>query len=713
MSTSVRINPASRGTAAEIARVSAMTPRTPISVLLVTETDVDLSLGPDYAIHRVDGEAVWQWLGSVIFTAQGVSNQSTGCVVLGLPGQTANLDFCRRLRSIPRTAHWPILVLVNSSLEAEAAMEAGASDFCFMSAAATELGARLARSLSWHARERQALRRTSLSVVKERLHQLLLSHLELEAVFKEITAEIATATRATACGVVAFNEDTDEALRSALFVRAGEGAEVTIKTERLKLDLEANAPRPYATTQVFSGLTADTSAPLSEIVWPLTFGGAPIGALVCAFRGKCDETLTAWLDDVAAALSSALENARLYARARQTSRQLVAQVGERQQEIEMQKRLTEKVIDSLPVSLYVVDRGLRIVAWNRNREVGGQGIDRQRVIGRSVVEIFSKRPRQLLEQEFERVFASGESLRFEQESNVEGVVRHWLISKIPMRLNGEQDEVTHVITLGEEITEQKKMNEAILHAEKLTGIGRLASGVVHEINNPLATIAACAGALQGRLTEAASLPEETQSDFDEYLKIIHDESFRCKTITNSLLEFSRQRQAEKTELEINYLVTQTLQLIKHHPKFKRLQLINELSEGLAPVFANEGQMKQVFIAMISNAFDAMDEQGCLRIRTGWYYNKGQRFICAEFIDNGCGIQPADIAKIFEPFFTTKPFGQGTGLGLAVCYGIVSDHRGKIEVESQVGRGTTMRVLLPPYANDRPRKNEMSVEGSTI
>jgi two-component system NtrC family sensor kinase len=279
-----------------------------------------------------------------------------------------------------------------------------------------------------------------------------------------------------------------------------------------------------------------------------------------------------------------------------------------------------------------------------------------------------------------------------------------------MRLSGEQDAVTHIITLGEEITEQKKMNEAILHAEKLTGIGRLASGVVHEINNPLATIAACAGALQGRLTEATALAEETRADFHEYLKIIHDESFRCKTITNSLLEFSRQRQAEKSALEIDYLVRQTLQLIKHHPKFKRLQIINEASEGLAPVFANEGQMKQVFIAIISNAFDAMDEQGCLRLRTGWHYNKGQRFICAEIADNGCGIQPADVAKIFEPFFTTKPFGQGTGLGLAVCYGIVSDHRGKIEVESQVGRGTTMRVLLPPYTNDRPRKNEASLEG---
>ncbi|HZS08892.1 MAG TPA: ATP-binding protein [Blastocatellia bacterium] len=368
------------------------------------------------------------------------------------------------------------------------------------------------------------------------------------------------------------------------------------------------------------------------------------------------------------------------------------------EELQRQKRLTGKVIDALPVSLHVVDHELKIVAWNRNREVGGQGIDRQRVIGHRVTDVFSKMSRERLTKEFEYVFTSGEPLRFEQESVVDGVKRYWLISKIPMRLD-DDGEVTHVITLGEEITEQKKMNETILHAEKLSGIGRLASGVVHEINNPLATIAACAAALQSRITEATALPPETRADFDEYLKIIHDETFRCKTITNSLLHFSRQRQAEKTAYELNQIVEQTLQLVKHHPKFGGLEVTKELDEGLPEVFANGAQMKQVLIAMISNACDAVDDHGTLRLRTGWHESQGQRFVGIEITDNGSGILPENLAKIFEPFFTTKPFGQGTGLGLAVCYGIVSDHQGRIEVESQPGRGTTMRVLLPPYRKD--------------
>ena len=140
-------------------------------------------------------------------------------------------------------------------------------------------------------------------------------------------------------------------------------------------------------------------------------------------------------------------------------------------------------------------------------------------------------------------------------------------------------EVTHVITVGEDVTEQKKMNEAVIHAEKLASIGRLAAGVVHEINNPLATIAACSEALNARVDEI----QETamHEDFSEYLQIIRDEAFRCKTITNSLLEFSHQRQAEKNAADINQIIEQTLLLVKHHPKLGKMKVIKELDHQLA------------------------------------------------------------------------------------------------------------------------------------
>jgi two-component system NtrC family sensor kinase len=256
-------------------------------------------------------------------------------------------------------------------------------------------------------------------------------------------------------------------------------------------------------------------------------------------------------------------------------------------------------------------------------------------------------------------------------------------------------EVTHVITVGEDITVQKKMNDAVIHAEKLASIGRLAAGVVHELNNPLATIAACTEALTSRLEQIEN--EELNKDFNEYLEIIRDEAFRCKTINNSLLDFSHQRQAEKMAGDINQIIDQTLQLIKHHPKLGKMNVIKELDGTLSPVYVNEGQMKQIFIALISNAYDAMENGGTLTIRTRWHdteIDKVDRSVCAEFMDTGCGIPGSHLAKIFDPFFTTKPLGRGTGLGLSVCYGIVSEHGGRIEVDSTEGTGSTFRILLP-------------------
>lgn len=379
----------------------------------------------------------------------------------------------------------------------------------------------------------------------------------------------------------------------------------------------------------------------------------------------------------------------------QHAQRIAWQLDEQQREIAISHLLMDKVVDALPVSLYVVDRDLRIVAWNRNREIGGQGIERQHVIGRNVLDVFSKMPRYRLEREFRQVFLSGELLRFEQESMVEGQTRHWLISKIPMRLDDNSTEITHVITVGEEITEQKKMNAAITHTEKLAGIGRLASGIVHELNNPLATIAACTEALQARLNETGALPTTTRDDFYEYLRLVNEEAFRCKGITNSLLEFSRHREAEKSPHDVNALIEQTLRLVKHHPKLRLLPCQVEPCATLPHVQVNEGQIKQVFLALITNACDAVEPAtGRLSLRTSRRQHEGQEYVCIEFADNGAGIAPELQAKIFEPFFTTKPYGQGTGLGLAVCYGIVTDHGGKIEVASSVGQGTTMRVLLP-------------------
>jgi two-component system NtrC family sensor kinase len=424
------------------------------------------------------------------------------------------------------------------------------------------------------------------------------------------------------------------------------------------------------------------------------FDDQMLGILVCGSHtprpiSADDQKL---LGSVAQQLSLAIRNTELYRRTKDTSINLAVEVSRRTREAEEQKRFTEKIIDSLPVSLYVVDSDMRIVAWNRNREVGGLGINREHVLGRNVFQVLARQPRRKLEEEFVDVFRTGELVHMEQESWLDGQKKTWKISKIPMRVDNA--EVTHVITVGEDITEQKKMNEAIIHAEKLASIGRLAAGVVHEINNPLATIAACSEALTTRVEDLDNI--DLHQDFGEYLQIIRDEAFRCKTITNSLLEFSHQRQADKLAGDLSPILEQTLQLIKHHPKLGTMRIVKDVDESLPPVYVNEGQMKQVFIALMTNAFDAMEEDGSLTIRARCNESEPERMVSVEFTDTGCGIPARHLQKIFDPFFTTKPLGRGTGLGLSVCYGIISEHGGRIEVDSTEGVGTTFRVLIPPH-----------------
>jgi two-component system NtrC family sensor kinase len=446
-----------------------------------------------------------------------------------------------------------------------------------------------------------------------------------------------------------------------------------------------------------------------ETIVPLTFDNNLLGILLCgssnarSFTPDDQKLLSA----VAHQLSLAIRNIELYQSTKDTSINLAVEVASRTQEIEEQKRFTEKIIDSLPVSLYVVDSDMKIVAWNQSRETG-IGINRHQAIGRNVFSVLKNQPRGQLNQEFMEVFRSGKIVQFEQESQANGQKQVWKISKIPMRVDNA--EVSHVITVGEEITEQKKMNEAVIHAEKLASIGRLAAGVVHEINNPLATISACAEALVSRVLEIQA--GEIQEDFKEYLQIIKDEAFRCKTITNSLLEFSHQRQTDKIQCDINLLIDQTLLLLKHHPRIGKMLIRKELDNTIGNVFVNEGQMKQLFIALISNAYDAMERDGELTIRTKWQTSNLERNVCAEFVDTGCGIPSPILSKIFDPFFTTKEIGKGTGLGLSVCYGIVTDHGGKIEVDSIEGQGSTFRVLLPTIATDNflpPLQNEYVTE----
>jgi two-component system NtrC family sensor kinase len=377
------------------------------------------------------------------------------------------------------------------------------------------------------------------------------------------------------------------------------------------------------------------------------------------------------------------------------SRQLEVEVASRTVEIERGRRFTEKIIDSLPLGLYVIDREYRIQSWNRKRETGMQGVSREEAIGRTIFEILHRQPSEMLRREFDEVFATGRMQEYQMESIASGEARTYRITKIPMRLGDGQ--VSHVITIGEDVTDWKEAQERFSQAEKLAAIGQLAAGVMHEINNPLATIAACAESLGYRMEDLEKAGVTMAAETRDFLGIIENEVVRCKQIVDGLLDFSRPKQPRKERVNVNEVVERTLFLLKHHVRFKKLGVQTDLDAGIGRVpQANSEQLVQVFMALLLNAMDAMGDRGTVRIvsRIGPADAPGA---IVEVIDQGHGIARSEMGKIFEPFYTTKAPGQGTGLGLSICYGIVQEHGGRIEVDSTLGQGSTFRVILPVVA----------------
>jgi two-component system NtrC family sensor kinase len=420
-----------------------------------------------------------------------------------------------------------------------------------------------------------------------------------------------------------------------------------------------------------------------EYISPLHINGEMKGAVIAGFRDKsmCSESAERLIDAAAQIAALSINLSAHYEAAINDS------INQAKQE---HRKFTEAVLDTLPVSIYVIDRDYRIVMWNRHREVGIQGMPRDAVIGRNVFQVFAKYPQGRLKQEFERAFRTGKIERIEQQTVDEnGAAKYWLVSKIPMR-DETTGEVTHVITVGEDITMRVEAIHAVGRAEKLAAIGRLAAGVVHEINNPLATISACAESLEARVEEGAFGASPEVEDLREYLGLIRSEAFRCKNITNGLLDFSRMRTGNRMLVDLAELIKSSANLVAHQKRGNNITFNFDFDKNLPLVNVDGGQIQQAIIALATNAIDAMPEGGTLTFRAFPQQNR----VTIEVQDTGIGIPPENMSKIFEPFFTTKEIGKGTGLGLAVCYGIITEHGGRLSVRSSVGVGTTFTIFLP-------------------
>ena len=620
--------------------------------------------------------------------------QMCDLVVLDIELPEVNgIALCRLLRAQPAMTQMPLVVFSADDSESRKveAFTAGADDYIVKPSTPGELVSRVNSHLNFAQRESELIgSNRELSFLAD-LGRGLLRTIVPEQVASRVAGAIYEGTNASqsACAV----NNNGKGLAVCVFDREGSaGGSDLINMKRLEGWLTSSrSTSPALLTNHREFLFRDAPHETEYLV-PILFGEKIFGAMAVAFAtaADCSEDECRLINAAAQQAALAAQISTLYLGARESAATLAREVDLRTAESEMQQRFTEAIIDTLPLSLYAIDRDYRIVAWNRNRELGELGLPRGEALGRNIFDVLTKQSRELLEREFGRVFATGEIHRVEQESVTDsGDTNHWLISKIPMRAD-ENDEVSHVITVGENITTRVKAHRAVARAEKLAAVGRLAAGVVHEINNPLATIAACAESLEKRIQEGAFGDSPDAEDLREYLGLIRDEAFRCKTITNGLLDFSRLRAGQRVPVDITEVIKGTARLVTHQQRGDNIQIVIEAAAGLPCVSGDVGQLQQAVIALATNAIDAMPAGGTLTLRA----MRADTRILVQVSDTGIGIEPENMTKIFDPFFTTKDVGRGTGLGLAVCYGILSDHGGRLDVRSTVGTGTTFTITLP-------------------
>ncbi len=246
------------------------------------------------------------------------------------------------------------------------------------------------------------------------------------------------------------------------------------------------------------------------------------------------------------------------------------------------------------------------------------------------------------------------------------------------------------------IEQLKKTQQQLIQAAKLSSIGQLSAAVAHELNNPLAGILVYTKLLKDKLARDSFDKEQMQ----ENLERIESAIDYCTGIIRGLLDFARQSEPLLRPVTISRAIDKAMSLVGHQAKMKRIEVVREESERLSLVVADFNQLVQVIINLVVNAVQAMNEGYRLDIRT----SEDNDWVKISVHDTGCGIPEENMDKLFTPFFTTREEVKGVGLGLAVSYGIIERHGGRIEVESEVGRGSTFTVFLPAYKEELPPEN---------
>jgi PAS domain S-box-containing protein len=352
-----------------------------------------------------------------------------------------------------------------------------------------------------------------------------------------------------------------------------------------------------------------------------------------------------------------------------------------QSQLQRERDFNQKILNTTQSMILVLDTaGLISYANRRCYEAGYQEGE---LIGHRLVEWVEASHRE----DFDA--ALGTTAHGQQVENLElrvrrsdGSMGHFSISLSPMR--DEQNIVNSVVVVMTDITDAALLQAKLAHSEKMATIGRLVSGVAHEVNNPLAAILG----FTDLLLENPEVPGSARQD----LQIILQETQRTKDIVQDLLSFARQRPVQREPVQVNTVLRQTIKLRSYDFASHGVEVVEDFEETLSAALGDSQQLQQVFLNILNNAYDAVQDAG-QRGRIKIHTRRQAEMIEVAISDNGTGI--SDPQRIFDPFYTTKQVGKGTGLGLSICYGIVRAHGGEIQCwNNEAGAGSTFVVRIP-------------------